>query len=137
VTDQVRVHALIDILDNTLLGSTPDSLAGIPGFNRAPVQATAGAMVSPTALPGVAPATYLYTSMDPPTVGINGFFNSIVAKRAGGEVDGEFGSLRFGRMPWNWGRGIRFNDGSCPDCDLGTNVDRVMAMTQLYGHQIA
>jgi uncharacterized protein (TIGR04551 family) len=137
VTDQVRVHALIDVLDNTLLGSTPDSLAGIPGYNRAPVQATAGNMVSPTALPGVAPASYLYTSMDPPTVGINGFFNSIVAKRAWGEVDGEFGRLSFGRMPWNWGRGIRFNDGSCPDCDLGTNVDRVMASTQLYGHQIA
>jgi hypothetical protein len=30
VTDNVRVHAQIDILDNTFLGSTPDSLAGLP-----------------------------------------------------------------------------------------------------------
>ena len=29
VTDQVRVHAQVDILDNTLMGSTPDSLVGI------------------------------------------------------------------------------------------------------------
>ena len=36
VTDQVRVHAQIDVLDNTILGSTPDSLAGIQGFNTPP-----------------------------------------------------------------------------------------------------
>ena len=53
------------------------------------------------------------------------------------EIDSEFGSLRFGRMPWHWGRGIAYNDGGCPDCDVGTTVDRVMALTQLYGHQIA
>ena len=34
VTDQVRVHAQIDVLDNTIMGSTPDSLAGIEGYNR-------------------------------------------------------------------------------------------------------
>ena len=33
VTDQVRVHALIDVLDNTIMGSTPDTLAGIEGYN--------------------------------------------------------------------------------------------------------
>ena len=36
VTDQVRVHAQIDVLDNTILGSTPDSLAGIQGYNVPP-----------------------------------------------------------------------------------------------------
>jgi uncharacterized protein (TIGR04551 family) len=39
-------------------------------------------------------------------------------------------------MPWNWGRGIFYNDGSCADCDVGTTVDRVMAMTTIYGHQL-
>ena len=36
VTDQVRIHAQIDVLDNTIMGSTPDSLAGIQGFNTPP-----------------------------------------------------------------------------------------------------
>jgi uncharacterized protein (TIGR04551 family) len=124
VTDQVRVHAQIDVLDNTLMGSTPDSLVGI---NR---NAADG-------LPGAAPSPLLYQTQDPPEVGQNGYLSSIRAKRAWGEVDSEFGSLRFGRMPWHFGRGIAYNDGSCPDCDLGTTVDRLMALTQLYGHQMA
>jgi uncharacterized protein (TIGR04551 family) len=124
VTDQVRVHAQIDVLDNTLMGSTPDSLVGI---NRNPQDG----------LPGAAPASFVYTTQDPPEVGQNGYLSSIRAKRAWGEIDSEFGSLRFGRMPWHFGRGIAYNDGNCPDCDLGTTVDRLMALTQLYGHQIA
>ncbi len=124
VTDQVRVHAQVDLLDNTLMGSTPDSLVGI---NR----------TTQDSLPGAAPVPLLYTTQDPPEIGQNGYTSSIRAKRAWGEVDSEFGSLRFGRMPWHFGRGIAYNDGSCPDCELGTTVDRLMALTQLYGHQIA
>jgi uncharacterized protein (TIGR04551 family) len=123
ITDQVRVHAQIDVLDNTIMGSTPDSLAG---NGRSPADP-----------PGVAPSPVLYTSQDPPEVGQNGYMSSIRAKRAWGEVDSEFGSLRFGRMPWHWGRGIYYNDGACPDCDQGTTVDRLMVLTQLYGHQLA
>jgi uncharacterized protein (TIGR04551 family) len=137
ITDNVRVFTQIDILDNTILGSTPDSLAGMQGYNR-PVADPPGQMtVSPTAVPGQAPTDFQATSQDPPEVGRNGFGSSIKAKRAWGEIDSEFGSLRFGRMPWNWGRGIYYNDGSCPDCDVGTTVDRVMALTTLYNHQIA
>jgi uncharacterized protein (TIGR04551 family) len=134
VTDQVRIHAQIDVLDNTILGSTPDSLAGLQGFNTPP--ATGGATVSPTSLPGVAPSGFLSQTQNPPTIGQNGFASSIVAKRAWAEIDTEFGSIYFGRMPWNWGRGIFYNDGSCADCDVGTTVDRVMAMTTIYGHQL-
>src|SRR5258708_6035115 len=123
VTDQVRVHTQFDVLDNTILGSTPDSVIGL---NR-----------PPGSLPGGAPADYLYTTQYPPEVGQNGFVSSIRAKRAWAEVDTEFGSLRFGRMPLHWGRGIAYNDGSCQDCDGATNVDRVMALTQIYGHQLA
>jgi uncharacterized protein (TIGR04551 family) len=124
VTDQVRVHAQIDVLDNTIMGSTPDALAGT---NR----------VFQDGVVGAAPSTLLYGTQDPPEIGQNGYLSSIRAKRAWGEIDSEFGSLRFGRMPWHFGRGIAYNDGSCPDCDLGTNVDRLMALTQLYGHQFA
>jgi uncharacterized protein (TIGR04551 family) len=123
VTDQVRVHAQFDVLDNTIMGSTPDSLVGI---NRTAQDGVAGA-----------PAPLLYATQDAPEISQNGYLSSVRAKRAWGEVDSEFGSLRFGRMPWHFGRGIAYNDGSCPDCDQGTNVDRLMALTQLYGHQIA
>jgi len=140
VTDQVRVHTQIDVLDNTILGSTPDSLAGIYGYNAPSVITSSGTQlpsVSPTSLPGVAPTGFQSTTQDPPEVGQNGFVSSIRAKRAWAEVDSEFGSLRFGRMPWQWGRGIFYNDGNCADCDVGTTVDRVMALTTLYGHQLA
>jgi uncharacterized protein (TIGR04551 family) len=136
VTDQVRIRAQIDVLDNTILGSTPDSLAGIQGFNTPPATSTNGQAVSPTSLPGVAPSGFLSQTQDPPEIGQNGFTSSIRAKRAWAEIDTEFGSIYFGRMPWNWGRGIFFNDGSCADCDVGTTVDRVMAMTTIYGHQL-
>ena len=131
VTDQVRVHSLVDILDNTILGSTPETLAGIEGYNR-PV-----ATGEPGDAPGGAAAGFLSTTQYPPEVGTNGFVSSIRAKRAWAEIDSEFGSIRFGRMPWHWGRGMYFNSGACPDCNVGTTVDRVMGLTTLYGHQIA
>ena len=121
VTDQVRVHAQIDVLDNTILGSTPDSLAGL--------SRPAGDFVP------AAPIPFLYTSQDPPEAGQNGYVSSIRAKRAWAEIDSEFGSLRFGRMPWHFGRGISYNDGSCQDCNGGTTVDRIALLTQAYGHQ--
>jgi uncharacterized protein (TIGR04551 family) len=136
VTDQVRIHAQIDVLDNTILGSTPDSLAGIQGFNTPPATSMNGMPVSPTALPGVAPSGFVSQTQDAPEVGQNGYTSSIRAKRAWAEIDTEFGSIYFGRMPWNWGRGLFYNDGSCADCDVGTTVDRVMAMTTIYGHQL-
>jgi uncharacterized protein (TIGR04551 family) len=137
ITDQVRIHAQFDVLDNTILGSTPDSLAGIQGFNRPPPSVAGSSAISPTSLPGVAPSAFFSTTQDAPEIGQNGFVSSIVAKRAWAEVDSEFGSLRFGRMPWHWGRGLFYNDGGCADCDVGTTVDRVMGLTTIYGHQIA
>jgi uncharacterized protein (TIGR04551 family) len=130
VTDQVRVHAQIDVLDNTVMGSTPDSLAGIEGYNRPP------SMGNPIDTLGN-PSDFLSNNQDPPEVGQNGFTSSIRAKRAWAEIDTEFGSIRFGRMPWHWGRGIFYNQGSCTDCDVGTTVDRVMGLTTIYGHQLA
>jgi uncharacterized protein (TIGR04551 family) len=131
VTDQVRVHAQIDVLDNTIMGSTPDSLAGIEGYNVPPSTG------NPIDTPGNAPSGFVATNQDPPEVGQNGFLSSIRAKRAWAEVDTEFGSIRFGRMPWHWGRGMFYNQGACVDCDVGTTVDRVMGLTTIYGHQIA
>jgi len=118
VTDQVRIHSQFDVLDNNILGSTPDSLAGMDG----------------TVVPQ-APIPFLYNSQNAPEIGQNGYMSSIRAKRAWAEIDTEFGSLRFGRMPWHFGRGITYNDGSCMDCDGGTTVDRIALLTEMYGHQ--
>ena len=120
VTDTVRVMAQVDAFDNTFMGSTPDSLVF---GDRSATDAAA--------------APSLYTTQDPPEIGQNGYSSSVRAKRAWAEVDSEFGSVRFGRMPWHFGRGIAFNAGACPDCDGGTTVDRIMALTQVYGHQLA
>jgi uncharacterized protein (TIGR04551 family) len=122
VTDQVRVQTQIDVLDNTVMGSTPDSLVSVRRT------------LDPTSK---APLGALATTQDPPEIGKNGWLGSIRAKRAWGEVDTEFGSLYFGRMPWHFGRGMTYNNGSCPDCDGGTSVDRIIAMTQVYGHRVA
>src|SRR6185436_3036919 len=118
----VRVHSQIDVLDNTFMGSTPDSL----------VSAT-----RPGDRSNKAPLGVLANTQDPPEFGRNGYLSSVRAKRAWGEVDTEVGSLSFGRMPWHFGRGMTFNSGGCQDCEGGTTVDRVMATTQIYGHQIA
>jgi uncharacterized protein (TIGR04551 family) len=121
ITDSVRVRSQIDVLDNTIMGSTADSLAGL---NR-PFTDT---------IPQ-APIPFLYGTQNPPEVGQNGYVSSIRAKRAWAEIDTEFGSLRFGRMPWHFGRGISYNDGSCPECSGGTTVDRIALLTEVYGHQ--
>ena len=122
ISDQVRVLAQIDVLDNLITGSTPDSLVRTDRL-------TAGS--------GISPSTILSSSQDNPEVGQNGYSSSIRAKRAWGEVDTEFGTLKFGRMPWHFGRGMMYNAGRCLDCDGGTNVDRLMVMSKLWGHDVA
>ena len=102
-----------------------------------PAVSTNGQQISPTSLPGVAPTGFQSHDAGSPEIGQNGYTSSIRAKRAWAEIDTEFGSIRFGRMPWHWGRGMFYNDGNCADCDVGTTVDRVMGLTTIYGHQLA
>ncbi|MEZ4428228.1 MAG: TIGR04551 family protein [Nannocystaceae bacterium] len=92
VSDTVKVHAQIDALDNLVLGSTPDSFYGDSPY--APID--------------------IYTRTQvPPSAGINSFTDSIVVKRAYGEIRFGWGLLlEFGRMPNHWGMGIVFNDGN-------------------------
>ena len=122
ISDQVRVMAQIDIFDNLIYGSTPDSLISAS---------------QPNLRTNLAQAGILSNSAATPESGQNTFTSAVRPKRAWGEVDGQLGSLRFGRMPWHFGRGMYFNKGDCPNCDGGTTVDRLMALTQVYGHQLA
>jgi uncharacterized protein (TIGR04551 family) len=123
ISDQVRVRSQFDVFDNLIMGSTPDSLLNpyLPNPTRSiPVGQTTAA----------APTDVLSNTQ-------NSYVGSILAKRAWGEIDTELGSLRFGRMPWHFGRGMYFNRGDCADCEGGTTVDRMMALTTIYGHQLA
>jgi hypothetical protein len=117
VTDTVKVHAQVDLLDNLVLGSTPDAFAAENPW---------------------APMDLFTRTQYPPTAGVNAFNDSITVKRAWGEIRFGFGmTLEFGRMPNHWGLGIVQNDGNgyargeksdivrMIDTDYGDSVDTV------------
>lgn len=117
VTDTVKVHAQVDLLDNLVLGSTPDSFTSESPW---------------------APTDLFTRSQYPQLAGVNSFNDSITVKRAWGEVRFGFGmKLEFGRMPNHWGLGIVQNDGNgydrqekgdivrIIDTDYGDSVDTV------------
>ena len=100
VSEQVRVKAEIDFLDNVVFGSTPT------GRDYNLYSLTSSSQVSPVA-------------------GYNWFTSAIQVKRAWGEVQTPVGLLSFGRMPADWGAGIYYNAGGGIDQDFGDNVDRI------------
>lgn len=117
VTDTIKIHAQVDVLDNLVLGSTPDSFAAENPW---------------------APIDLFTRTQYPATAGLNSFNDSITVKRAWGEVRFGFGlKLEFGRMPNHWGLGIVQNDGNgyargeksdiirMVDTDYGDSVDTV------------
>ena len=121
VSEWVRVKAQIDVFDNLVLGSTPQSFA-----------------VNGSASTGALTSAYGQTvSQQAPEGGQNAVFSSIRAKRAWAEVRTPWAELRFGRMPSQWGMGMLMNNGDCLDCDYGVNADRVMVATKLWGHFFA
>lgn len=138
LSQQVRIHAQIDIFDNLVLGSTPDGYA-INGRD-------------PTTTPQI-----LTHGQSPPTAGINSLSSAVQAKRAWGEINTPLFEIDFGRMPLMWGTGMLFHDGNagynrsagasslgrqsgqifrgdCNDCDYGTTVDRLMVTARLWDH---
>jgi uncharacterized protein (TIGR04551 family) len=126
VTEQVRVKAQLDVFDNLVMGSTPESYY----INRG--SALQGAVPTQDT-----PYTVWSRSQQAPEGNTNSVYSSIRAKRAWAEVRTPFGELRFGRMPSHWGMGMLVNNGDCLDCDFGHNADRVMFATKLWGHFIA
>ena len=119
ITDTIKVHAQVDLLDNLVLGSTPDSFAAANPW---------------------APIDLFTRTQHPMQQGVNSFSDSITVKRAWGEIRFGFGmTLEFGRMPNHWGLGIVQNDGNgyyrgekgdiirMVDTDYGDSVDTVRA----------
>jgi uncharacterized protein (TIGR04551 family) len=119
ISDNLRVLAQVDLLDNLVLGSTPDSSALVPsGVGQSGYNA---------ALPNqFATLNAFSQTQGPPTAGVNGYKNSIDVKRAWAEYLTPLGQVRFGRMPAHWGLGMVYNSGDCIDCDYQSNVDRIM-----------
>jgi uncharacterized protein (TIGR04551 family) len=99
VSEQVRIRATIDFLDNVVLGSTP------VGRDYAQFTYQADGQIAPTT------GTW--------------FWNSVSVKRVWGEVQTPVGMLSFGRMPAQWGAGIYWDAGNGIDDDYGTSVDRI------------
>jgi uncharacterized protein (TIGR04551 family) len=123
ISENLRVFTQIDLLDNLVLGSTPDAYAMKPG-------ASTSGYVS-AGYNGYAPLGAFSTTQGPPTAGVNGYRNSIDVQRAWAEYMTPVGQLRFGRMPSHWGLGMLANAGEGLDADYQTNSDRIMFITGL------
>jgi len=97
-----KIHSQLDILDNLVLGSTPDYGGSDP----------------------LHPMAFFAESQAPPSAGSNGFRDAIRVKRAWAEWDLlNYGKIEFGRLPNHWGLGMVYNDGDCADCDFGDSID--------------
>ena len=115
LAENVRVRATIDMLDNLVLGSTPD---GLIRRNDAPMLAFSGGQVPPESMR-------------------NSVQDSLRVKHAWGEWKTPLGLVRVGRQPSHWGMGILANGGGCEDCDFGDTNDRLMFVTKGLGTYIA
>jgi uncharacterized protein (TIGR04551 family) len=115
VYEDIQIHAQIDILDNLVLGSTPDSDLSV-----------------------LSPLAVLSQSQVAPTVGQNVLWrDSIRVKRVWAEVMTPLGQLSFGRMPNHVGMGTTANDGNGLDQDFGDTVDRIQFATEIGDFMIA
>ena len=111
VSEEVRVRAQIDALDNLVWGSTPDYAYSRNGGNGYWNDRNEFSIFS--------------ASQTTQRSGINSIQDSIAVKRVWGEVSTPVGILRFGRMGSHWGLGMLHNDGNAIDNDYGDTVDRV------------
>lgn len=116
VSDNVRIHAQIDLFDNLALGSTPSGYRFASGDSGQEVIARSGYY----------PLGFYDDSTVAPDSSRNSFSDSVVVKRAWGEYTTPVGELRFGRMPNHWGLGMLFNSGDKYDDDYQSTIDRIM-----------
>jgi uncharacterized protein (TIGR04551 family) len=129
VSDNLRVMMQVDLLDNLVLGSTPDAYAlKLRVYNPANTTNATGNGYAPAVngYNGYAPLGAFSTTQGPPTAGVNGYRNSIDVQRAWAEYLTPLGQIRFGRMPSHWGLGMLVNSGDGIDHDYQTNADRIM-----------
>lgn len=121
ISESLRVKATFDILDNLVLGSTPDFASNL-------------------SRPDVPLSAFVQTAA-PPSDGRNGFADSIRVKEAYGEFQPAF-LLRLGRQSSNWGLGILANSNSKHggvdyDDDFGDYTDRALVLFKAFDVYIA
>jgi uncharacterized protein (TIGR04551 family) len=119
ISDNLRIFSQIDLLDNLVLGSTPEGYVNRPGSGSYEVIGRGG----------YAPTGAFASTQWAPSGGINSTQDSIVVKRVWGEYMTPLGVLRFGRMPSHWGLGILANGGDGYDSDWQSTSDRIMFMS--------
>jgi uncharacterized protein (TIGR04551 family) len=117
ISDNLRINSQLDILDNVVLGSTPE------GYAIGPAQ---GAGYQVLGRSGYLANGYLDNTQVPPEAGVNGLSDSLRVKRAWAEYTTPVGEVRFGRMPNHWGLGMVANSGDGYDDDYQSTVDRLM-----------
>jgi uncharacterized protein (TIGR04551 family) len=100
VSEEIRLRATIDFLDNLVLGQTP------LGSPRNAIDFSSGTQVAPIG-------------------GVNSFSDALAVKRVWAEVQTPIGLISFGRMPSQWGLGIFAYAANGLDDDLGDSVDRL------------
>jgi uncharacterized protein (TIGR04551 family) len=126
ISDNLRIMSTVDMLDNLVLGSTPDSYAMSPGSATG---SNSGYRPAVNGYNGYAPLAFFSNTQAPPTAGVNSLRNSIDVKRAWAEYMTPVGQLRFGRMPQHWGLGMLWNAGDGIDHDYHSTIDRIMFVT--------
>ena len=128
LSDNVRVHMMLDVFDNMVLGSTPD-VKSVDQFGQIPGRA-----------PGV-PVDSLTLTQAPPESFRNTVGDNIYFRRVWGEVtNSTIGQLRFGRMGHQWGLGMLWNagEGTNPletqlDSDFQSEIDRIQLIGKFKG----
>lgn len=122
VSDNLRIMTQIDILDNLVMGSTPEGYSNVPA---------SGGGYAVSARSGYNPISFFDTTQEVPSAGINGWKDSVRVKRAWAEYSTPIGQLRFGRMPDHFGLGMVHNSGDGYDHDYQSTVDRLMFITDV------
>ena len=113
VSERLRVHTTLDILDNLVLGSTPDG-GPLPKDSSLPLD---DFRAGQRAMQG----------------GINGYQDALSVERLWGEWRTPLNLLLiFGRMPSHFGLGIFNHSGDEPDSDFGESVDRIQGISHIF-----
>ncbi len=109
ITEDIKIHTEIALLNNLILGSLPTTNSDNPLGNTAS---------SSSQFSGEAGSL---------------FQNLLEINELYGEVNTVFATLYAGRMDDVWGLGMYTSDGDCNDCNFGNHVDRVKLQTNLFG----
>ncbi len=128
LSDNIRVHMMVDAFDNLVLGSTPE-VKSVDQFGQITGRA-----------PGV-PLDSLTRTSPPPESFRNTVGDTILVRRVWGEVtNSTIGQLRFGRMGNQWGLGMLWNAGEGTnvlgtelDADFQSEVDRIQLIGKFKG----